>query len=81
MIDPTEDIRRQMVADINTTPGGREALEAKYGQVWDVQQLRSDFEVMGFSAPVVVVRRKSDGKRGSLFFQHDPRYYFDFQEG
>ncbi len=30
-------------------------------------------------APYVVVRRKSDGQKGSLEFQHHPRYYFRFQ--
>jgi hypothetical protein len=32
----------------------------------------------GFKAPLVVVRRKSDGKKGSLEFQHQPRFYFGF---
>ena len=34
--------------------------------------------MLGFMAPYVVVRRKSDGQRGSLMFQHDPRFYFSF---
>ena len=80
MHDQTEDIRRQEVAAINADPGSRQALEAKYGQVWDTQKLRETFEVTGFLAPFVVVRRKSDGVMGSLKFQHDPRYYFDFME-
>ena len=29
-------------------------------------------------APFVVVRRKGDGKKGSLEFQHQPRFYFNF---
>jgi hypothetical protein len=41
--------------------------------------LREDFDVIGFAAPLIVVRRKTDGKRGSLFFQHNPRFYFNFQ--
>jgi hypothetical protein len=44
-------------------------------------ELQQDFEVLGFMAPFVVVRRKSDGVRGSLTFQHTPRLYFDFQAG
>jgi hypothetical protein len=79
MTDPTESIRRQMVADINAAPGSRERLEADYGKVWDTDQLREEFEVVGFLAPLVVVRRKSDGVRGSLMFQHNPRFYFRFQ--
>ena len=68
-----------MVAQINAQAGSREYLEAKHGQVWDTDQVREDFEVLGFMAPFVVVRRKSDGVRGSLMFQHDPRFYFSFQ--
>jgi hypothetical protein len=36
------------------------------------------YEVQGFQAPFVVVTRKSDGKRGSLEFEHYPRFYFNF---
>ena len=79
MTDPTESIRRQMVADINAEPGSREALEAKHGQVWDTTELQRDFEVLGFLAPCVVVRRRTDGVKGSLMFQHSPRFYFGFQ--
>jgi hypothetical protein len=79
MSDPTEAIRRERLAEINAVPGGREALEAEYGQVWDTQQLRHDFEVIGFMAPLVVVRRKADGAKGSLEFQSAPRYYFNFE--
>ena len=79
MSDPTESIRRQQVAEINADPGSREALEAKHGQVWDTQELREDFEVLGFMSPLIVVRRRSDGARGSLYFQHDPRFYYGFQ--
>jgi hypothetical protein len=79
MPDPTESIRRERLAEINAEPGSREALEAEYGQVWTTQELGRDFEVMGFSAPLVVVRRKADGVRGSLEFQHAPRLYFNFQ--
>lgn len=79
-MDETEDIRRDMAAAINANPGSREALEAEHGQVWDTKQLGDAFEVIGFSAPLVVVRRKSDNKRGSLFFQHSPRFYYGFKE-
>jgi hypothetical protein len=79
MTDPTEPIRRTQLAEINTAPGSRETLEAKYGQVWNTEELARDFEVLGFLAPYVVVRRKADGQLGSLAFQHDPRFYFAFQ--
>ena len=78
MSDETEAIRRARLVEINAQPGSRQALEAEHGQVWDTQQLAADFEVVGFLAPFVVVRRKSDGVKGSLEFQHNPRYYFSF---
>jgi len=78
MSDPTESARRQMLAEINADPGSREALEAKYGKVWDTAQLQQEFDALGFMAPVIVVRRRSDGVKGSLTFQHSPRFYFDF---
>ena len=78
MNDPTETIRRERLAEINAEPGSRKALEAQYGQVWDTTQLGEDFEVIGFMAPLVVVRRKVNGQKGSLEFQHHPRFYFSF---
>jgi len=63
MSDATEPYRRQRVAEINAEPGSREALEAQHGQVWNTEELGQDFEVIGFMAPLVVVRRKSDGTR------------------
>lgn len=79
MIDPTESARRQMLAEINAAPGSREALEAEHGQVWDTEQLHQDFEVIGFMAPLIAVRRRYDGVKGSLVFQGSPRFYFDFE--
>jgi hypothetical protein len=79
MTDPTEDIRKQMLVEINAEPGSREYLEAKHGQVWDTSELSEDFEVLGFMAPLVVVRRKSDQQKGSMMFQHNPRFYFGFE--
>lgn len=79
MADATEGIRRQMVAEINARPGSREALEAEHGQVWDTNQLTSEFEVIGFKGPFAQVRRRRDGMTGSLKFQHSPRFYFGFK--
>ena len=58
----------------------REELEQRYGQIWDTKELQRDFKVEGFLSPMVAVTRKSDGKRGSLEFQHMPRFYFDFKK-
>ena len=78
MQDPTESTRRTLVAEINAEPGSREALEAQHGQVWDTAQMQDEFEAIGFMAPLIVVRRRSDGIKGSLMFQHQPRFYFGF---
>jgi hypothetical protein len=79
MIDETETIRRQRLTEINAEPGCREELEARHGQVWSPGEMSRDFEAIGFMAPLVVVRRLSDDKKGSLEFQHNPRFYFNFE--
>lgn len=78
MSDQTEVLRPQRLVEINTAPTGREMLEARYGQVWDPDELARDFTVEGFLAPFVVVVRKRDGQLGSLEFQHHQRVYFNF---
>jgi len=80
MSDSTETVRRALVGAINASPGSREALEAEHGQVWDTTELQEDFQALGFAAPFIVVKRKSDGVKGSLLFQHDPRFYFTFSQ-
>jgi hypothetical protein len=69
-----------MTQQVNADTSSRDVLEAEYGQVWDTQQLSEEFEVTGFMAPFVVVKRKSDGVVGSLLFRHSPRYYFSFSK-
>jgi len=83
-MDETEGIRMKMVAEINSqvqstdTLTERERLEENQGQVWDTKELSTDFEVCGFMAPFIIVRRKKDGVKGTLMFQHSPRFYFSF---
>jgi len=79
-IDQTEQVRRAIAAAINADELARKELEARHGQVWSTEEVRRDFEVIGFGAPLVVVRRRSDSRKGSLFFQHNPRFYWGFQE-
>lgn len=52
---------------------------ANGGYAWSTEELKVDFTVIGFLAPYVEVRRKSDGQRGTLMFTHRPRYYFGFE--
>ena len=76
----TEATRHQLVGEINTEPDNRQRLETEHGAVWTTEELRCEFEVTGFLAPFVFVRRKRDDQTGSLMFQHNPRFYFRFQE-
>ena len=78
MNDSTEEVRRQRLCEINAEPGSRAALEAAHGRVWDTTELTQEFTVIGFLAPLVVVRCKADGRKGSLEFQNHPRFYFNF---
>lgn len=50
-------------------------------KTWTTEELQIDYEVLGFQAPFVVVRRKSDGVKGSLQFDHSPRIYYGFEVG
>lgn len=70
--DPTESIRRQMIE----TGQPRQDLASNQGESWDTGRLQQDFEVIGFAAPFVVVRRRADGEKGTLEFTHSPRVYF-----
>jgi len=56
----------------------KEELEERFGEVWDTNKLQEDFYVESFFAPYVIVTRKSDNQKGTLAFQHRPRFYFDF---
>jgi len=81
--DDTEELRRDRLVEINSAVESddvlteRQRLEAQYGQTWDAAQVVDDFDVLGFMAPYVVVRRRADGRKGSLEFQHLPRFYFN----
>ncbi len=85
-MDTTENFRRNLVGKINNEIESndenkeRNRLSEQYGQVWDTNELSTDFEIDGFMAPYVVARRKSDNKHGTLMFQHLPRFYFHWCE-
>lgn len=72
--DTTEGVRRFLVES-----GAMHEAVKTADETWDTDALRRDFEVLGFAAPFVIVRRKSDSVKGSLSFTHSPRVYFDFQ--
>jgi hypothetical protein len=78
--DATETMRRKRMVELAREAADRVTLERRHGQVWDPVELRRDFEVIGFLAPLAVVRRKRDGMLGSLEFQMEPRLYFNWWE-
>ena len=68
-----------MTENNNQIEQDRKSLEAAYGQVWTEDELAQEFKVTAIIANKVVVVRKCDSQVGSLTFQNDPRFYFDFQ--
>jgi hypothetical protein len=42
-------------------------------------QMQEQYEVLGFAYYMCVVKRKSDGVKGTLDFDHSPRVYYNFQ--
>jgi hypothetical protein len=78
MSDPTESIRRTMIE--TGQPYDDLSRAMLYGKLWSIDELRQEFDVLGFLAPFVVVRRKSDGANGTCEFIHSPRVYFNFVE-
>jgi len=85
MSDPTEGIRRALVSTINSSVESRDEvserqrLEEVHGQVWDTKELQKDFEVHAFLAPFIYATHKETGRKGTLMFQHMPRFYFLWQ--
>lgn len=71
--------RMDLIDKINREPSERELLEEKHGQVWTTGEATQDFSFESFLAPFAVVVRKSDNQRGTLMFQHSPRFYWGFE--
>jgi hypothetical protein len=79
-IETMEMLRRVRLVELNIQAADRLALERRHGRVWDPGELRQEFVVIGYMARYVVVRRKANGVDGSLEFQHEPRFYFNWRE-
>ena len=69
-IEPTDPRLAQFVKD---------KLAEAHGEVLTTEEMLDQYEPIQFAAPVVVVRRRSDGQMGSLFFFPAPRYYYGWQ--
>ena len=58
----------------------RALLETTYnGQVWNSEELLQYFEVSHFEPPYVHVIHKTNGFRGTVLFNDEPRLYFWFK--
>ena len=79
-VEAAETLRLCRLVRLNAEAADRPTLERRHGQVWDPAELRRDFTPIGYMAPYVVVCRKAGGIRGSLEFQHHPRFYFNWKE-
>jgi len=73
-IDHTEQMRRDMIADDQPA---HDAAAARFTMSTD--EMSAKYTVLAFLAPFVIVRRKADGKTGTLEFTHMPRRYFNWQ--
>src|SRR5260221_57291 len=50
------------MAELNQAAAAREALEKQYGKVWNSDELRAEFEPIGFMAPKYRLMRASKKK-------------------
>ena len=80
MLNLDEAERAALTGTINSLKEDREFFEERFGKdnVWNTEELTNLFAVHSFLAPFVIVTRKSDGKKGTVMFQHRPRFYFAF---
>ena len=76
-MDSTEQARREMQPEM---PALLAMHVREGGTTWTTEELSVEFEVQGFMAPLVVVRRRSDGVLGTLQFTDSPRVYFGWVE-
>jgi hypothetical protein len=64
-----------LLSSVRYAPSLPDAQSAPGAWQWNVEKTE-DFGVEGFMSPYVVVTRRSTGHRGSLEFQHQPRFYW-----
>lgn len=75
MTDETESARREMLP---TMPAECLAAVERGEPVYTTAEMTAAFEAIGFLAPFVTVKRRSDGVVGTLMFTSNPRFYFGF---
>lgn len=55
-----------------------EELTTLYKDVWNVEKVREEFDILSFYKSNVIVKRKKDKQLGTLDYQHSPRFYYNF---
>jgi hypothetical protein len=80
--DETEEFRKARQSELNASAAARAELEERYGKenVFSGEEMRERFTPLGFAAPYMMAKETKTGKKGSLEFQHSPRFYFNWQE-
>lgn len=75
-----EALRKTTAQIINSNPKSREELESLFIKVYDTTEMIESFSPISFAAPFIYVVEKATGKKGTLIFQHNPRFYYSFEE-
>ena len=66
-------------ADMSGGPQSRhQSSVPERGRVLSVRELAREYVVIGITRDAVVVRRKSDGRAGTLRYRHGPTVFFAF---
>lgn len=58
----------------------KEELMRLFGEVLSTSEATEKYEFVAFCAPFVEVKCRANNRRGTLEFQHSPRFYFNFIE-
>lgn len=73
-------MRMKLASTINNNPKTREELTKDFGNVYDSTEVHTAYKILSFAAPFVYVQDITTGKKGTLEFQHHPRFYYSFEE-
>ena len=50
----------------------------RFGKVWTKEQFDREFDLIGSNNGTAVVKKKSSGKTGTVYFTESPRFYYKF---
>jgi hypothetical protein len=67
------------LTEIALRPRTRVELEAEFGQVWDADELNSEFITTAIIPPTYILLRRSDSVVGSAVCQPRPLLFFNFR--